>query len=65
MLHLVRVVFTNGASVTLPMPWQRPYKGLEVTTKFLETDFLSGADAKKSKRVVGQRARFENKFGEE
>lgn len=68
MMHMVRVVLTNGASVMMPMAWQRPYPGLQITTKFLEVDYLThenytGVPSKSSKRV-GRRARFENRFGD-
>lgn len=68
MMHMVRVVFGNGSSCMMPMAWQRPAAGLEVTTKFLDVDFLTveqfvGAGNRHS-RKVGRRARFENRFGE-
>lgn len=66
MMHLVRLVLTNGASVIVPMAWQRPYPGLEVTTKFLQVDYF-GSEGRAGKRgglaaEEGRRARFENKF---
>lgn len=66
MMHRVRIVLTNGASVMTEMTWQRPYPGLEITTKFLELDYLThenftGIPSKKN-RKIGRRAAFENKF---
>lgn len=68
MLHLVRIVLTNGASVMVPMAWQRPYPGLQVTTKFMDVDYLTheaytGVPSKSS-RKVGRRAQFENRFAQ-
>lgn len=68
MLHMTRIVLTNGASYMLPMAWQRPTAGLQITTKFLDEDYLTheaytGKPSKLSKKV-GRRARFENRFAE-
>lgn len=63
MRHLVRHVFADGSSVFGRMVWQRPYGGLEVTTKF--HDYSPGDypdDSKANQKAVGQRARFENRF---
>lgn len=66
MMHLVRLVLTNGASVVVPMAWQRPYPGLEVTTKFLQIDYFGhdNRTGKLGKTAIGEgrRAKFENKF---
>lgn len=65
MKHLVRIVHTDGSSVFLPVAWQRPRPGLEVTTYFMDQDFMSqevftGKPARAKKE--GRRAQFENKF---
>lgn len=66
MAHMVRLVLTNGASILMPMAWQRPYPTLEVTTKFLDVDYLTHEKytgvPSKGKRKVGRRAAFENRF---
>lgn len=65
MKHIVRIVHTDGSSVFLPVAWQRPRPGLEVTTYFMEQEFMSqevftGKPARA--KMAGRRARFENKF---
>lgn len=63
MLHLVRHVFPNGSSVVTTLPWQRPYAGYEIVTKFHDIDFLNiRASDLKTRVSVGRKARFENKF---
>lgn len=64
MRHLVRHVFPDGSSVVTQMAWQRPLPGLEITTKFHDVDKLNGSEdsAKAAAAVVGQRARFRNRF---
>jgi ribosomal protein L31 len=67
MMHIVRVVLSNGASYYRPMAWQLPVtrKG-EIPTKFLEVDYINheaytGVPSRNSRRL-GRRAKFENKF---
>lgn len=65
MQHMVRVVFSNGASTYMVLPWQQPTTGLRATTKFLELDHLNheaytGVASRAPKQ--GRRARFEKKF---
>jgi ribosomal protein L31 len=67
MMHMVRVVLSNGASYYRPMAWQLPVsrKG-EIPTKFLEVDYINheaytGVPSRNSRRL-GRRAKFENKF---
>lgn len=65
MRHLVRIVLTNGATFMVEAPWQRPYPGLELTTKFLQLDYLTSevfTGVQNTKPKVGRRAQFENKF---
>jgi ribosomal protein L31 len=67
MMHMVRVVLSNGASVYMPMAWQQPLsRGNHIPTKFLEVDYLNhenftGVPSRSSRRP-GRRAKFENKF---
>lgn len=68
MMHRVRIVLTNGASVMTLHAWQRPYPTLDITTKFLEIDYLTherftGVPSKGTQKI-GRRAAFENKFRE-
>ncbi len=61
----MRVVYTNGASVFMPVPWQQPGPGLRVTTKFMDVDYMTHENftGKSSQaKKVGRRAQFENKF---
>ena len=64
--NLVRIVYTNGSSIVMPLAWQRPQLGLKITNRFLTEDYLShekftGARSKTSVKV-GRMAKFENKF---
>lgn len=65
MQHVVRVVYSNGASSLMVVPWQQPTTGLRVTTKFLQSDHLTaepytGVASRAPKQ--GRRARFEKRF---
>lgn len=65
MMNLVRVVLSNGASVMMPMAWQRPLSQKDkIVTKFTEVDYLNVDRVGSSRRFKrqGQRAKFENKF---
>lgn len=66
MLHLTRLVLTDGSSYMVSTAWQLPKPGLQITTKILEEDYLThesytGKPSKLSKKL-GRRAKFENKF---
>lgn len=65
MRHLVRHVFRDGSSVFTQMAWRRPYAGLEITTLFHDSNNLNpgSVDDGPTSKVLGQRARFENRFG--
>lgn len=67
MMNMVRVVLSNGASVFMPLAWQRPLSQKDkLVTKFTEVDYLNyervvGA-ASRNRSHQGQRTKFENKF---
>jgi ribosomal protein L31 len=67
MMHMVRVVLSNGASIYMPMAWQQPLsRGNHIPTRFLEVDSLNhekftGVPSRRARRL-GRRAMFENKF---
>lgn len=72
MLQLVRVVYSNGASVIQPAPWMVPLSAGHaptdvVATHFLEVDRLNhesitGVASRSARAKLGRRAKFENKF---
>lgn len=65
MRHLVRHVFPDGSSVMTVMAWQRPYPGLDITTKFHDVDRLNGTvdpEAAAASKPDSQRSRFKNRF---
>jgi ribosomal protein L31 len=77
MVHMVRIVMSNGASIFVQQSWQEPLsrviargKGGEaavVATKFLEVDRtnherFTGVPSRSNRDKLGRRAKFENKF---
>eukprot|EP00183_Erythrolobus_madagascarensis_P000053 CAMPEP_0185847586 /NCGR_PEP_ID=MMETSP1354-20130828/2811_1 /TAXON_ID=708628 /ORGANISM="Erythrolobus madagascarensis, Strain CCMP3276" /LENGTH=81 /DNA_ID=CAMNT_0028547901 /DNA_START=98 /DNA_END=343 /DNA_ORIENTATION=- len=64
-LNKVIVVLSNGATVTEYLPWMAPsYK--EVVWRFIDLDWynhpsITGRDS--GLKSVGQRAKFEKKYG--
>lgn len=77
MLHMVRVVLSNGASLEMPMAWQEPLSRTAqrgprgaadiVATRFLEVDYtnherFTGVPSRSARSKLGRRAKFENRF---
>lgn len=67
MRHLVRHVLPDGSSVFTQMAWLRPYPGLDITTVFHDVNNFkpNPGERKAPVKNIGQRARFENRFGGE